>query len=443
LTKDKSQLIIQTQAFASQLIPAIIGVLSFTLLARSASQNVFGQFVIYLAAIVTFEMIKSGGLQSAIIMRVSGSQEQLQLKVIGSAYWLGGIISIIISVILLVLFFSNIFINQPGIQLFCGLYACMGIVTLPLHVAEASAVVSQDLKFLLFYRIFQSCSSLCIALYSFFGTGTLKAFATIHLSYTCLLVLVVLVLKKANPLHIKFRAVDEIKELFRLVRFTIVNFTTTNLLKSADTFLIGSLMGVHYVAMYAVPMKLTELFEIPLRSLTTTAYPQLSACHNQGDKVVLRKKFIQYLSWCYILYIPALCVAFALAPFLVVLLGGQQYAGTAIIFRVFILYGLLLPADRLTGISLDAIQKPHHNFVKIIIMASINIIGDVVAIQYFGKLEWVAFASVLNAATGAFLGYWMLQRTGELGQGKVVAESFEYSRSLIQKNIQRFFNRQN
>ncbi len=249
-------------------------------------------------------------------------------------------------------------------------------------------------------------------------------------------------MNRQRLLHITFRAVEEVKELFKLIRFTIVNFTTTNLLKSADTFLIGSILGVHYVAMYAIPMKLTELFEIPLRSLTTTAYPQLSACHNQGNKLVLREKFIQYFSWCYLLYIPALCFAFALAPFLVVLLGGKQYAGTALIFRVFILFGLLLPADRLTGISLDAIQKPHHNFVKIIVMASINIVGDLLAIYCTGRLEWVAFASVLNAATGAFLGYWMLQRTGEIGAGKLFAESYQYSRSLVQKNIRHFFYRQ-
>lgn len=439
MTKDKSQVIVQAQAFASQLIPAVIGVLSFTLLARSCTPDVLGQFVIYMAALIPFEMIKSGGLQSAIIMRVAGNKEQLQMKVIGSAYWLGGILSLVISLVLFLLYIFHVFANQPGIELFCGLYACLGIVTLPLHIAEATAVVRQDMKFLLIYRMLQSCGSLSIAMYSFFALGSLKAFAIIHLLYTCLLVVFVIISGKANPFLVKYKVIEEVKALFKLVKFTILNFATTNLLKSADTFLIGSMMGVHAVAMYAVPMKLTELFEIPLRSLTTTAYPQLSACHNQGNKIILRQKFIQYLSWCYLLYIPALCIGFVIAPYLVVLLGGPQYAGTAIIFRVFILYGLLLPADRLTGISLDAVQRPQSNFVKIIIMASVNIIADVMAIQFTGKLEWVAFASVINAATGAFLGYWMLQKIGALGQGKVFGESYQYSRSLYKKNMLRFF----
>ena len=101
--KNKEQIKIQVLAFASQLLPAIIGVLSFMLLVRTAKPIVLGEYVIYMAAVVLFEMIKSGGLQSALVMRASGTDKQQQLTINGSAYWLGSVISFSLSIILAII----------------------------------------------------------------------------------------------------------------------------------------------------------------------------------------------------------------------------------------------------------------------------------------------------------------------------------------------------
>jgi O-antigen/teichoic acid export membrane protein len=431
MNTNKKTALLHTQAFASQLLPAIIGVLSFMLLVRNTTQEALGQFVIYMATVVLFEMVKSGGLQSALVMRLSGHTHEQEKRIIGSAYWLGGIISTGLSLLLFLLFISKVFTAQPGIQVFCGWYACVGIVTLPLHIAEATAVAKQDIKFLLWLRILQSTSSLCIAIYALFKTGNLEAFATIHLLFNAIVLLVVLVTRKTNPLLIKNKITAEVKELFHLIKYTLATLGTTNLLKSADTFLIGSFLGPKFVAAYAVPIKLTELFEIPLRSLSTTAFPQLAAKNNANDEVGFRGLFTQYISWSYMLYLPALVGAFILAPLVVVLLGGHNYAFTTPVFRVFIFYGLLLPLDRLSGIGLDALQKPKVNFIKVLVMALVNIAGDLLAITLSGKLEWVAFASVLNAATGAIFGLWMLNKAIVLAPKQLLNDALAYTTGFI------------
>lgn len=435
--KNKEQIKIQVLAFASQLLPAIIGVLSFMLLVRTAKPIVLGEYVIYMAAVVLFEMIKSGGLQSALVMRASGTDKQQQLTINGSAYWLGSVISFSLSIILAIIYFSGYFEHQPGIQVFCGWYAILGIITLPLHIAEATAVARQDIKFLLWLRLFQSTNALLIACYAYFIGGGLKNFATVHLVFTFFLLMVVLIFGKTNPLQIRFKTMAEVKALFKLIKYTLATLATTNLLKSADTFLIGSLMGPVYVAKYAVPLKLTELFEIPLRSLSTTAFPQLAAKNNDKDPAAFKNHFIQYLSWAYLLYIPGLMIAFIFAPYIVLFIGGNQYADTTIIFRVFILYGLLLPTDRMTGISLDALQKPAINLKKVFIMATVNIVADVLAIHFTHQLEWVAFASVLNVATGALLGCWMLKRTGVFTDTVIYKDVYNHGILFVKQGWQK------
>jgi O-antigen/teichoic acid export membrane protein len=436
--KKKNQVFVQAIAFASQLFPAIVGVLSFMLLVRVTHPVILGQYLIYLAAVVLFEMIKSGGLQSALVMRVSHNDPELQKRIIGSAYYLGGIVSISLSVILFLVFISGIFSSQPGVQVFCGWYACLGLITLPVHLSEASAIARQDLKFLLFLRLAQSANALITAAYAWMYVGDLESFATVHLLFTALIMICVLVAGKTNPLWVRFKTKGEVRSLFSLVKYTMATLATTNLLKTADTFLIGSMMGPGAVARYAIPLKLTELFEIPIRSLSTTAFPQLAEKFNHRDNNGFRKSFTEYLSWSYLIYIPALVAAFIFAPTIVVILGGHKYEDTAPVFRMLILVGFFLPANRMTGIGLDAIQQPHKNFQKVLLMAVLNVVGDLLAIQFSHDLTLVALVSVINACSGALLGWWMLSRTGMLDEGNVFNNMFAYSQNLIKQRLYRF-----
>lgn len=437
MIKTKDQIKIQSLAFASQLLPAIIGIGSFMLLVRTATPIVLGQYLIFTTAVVLCEMVKAGGLQSALVMRMSGTDPEKQKNIIGSAYWLGGIFSVSLSSVLIILYFSGIFHHQPGIEIFCGWYACIGLITLPIHVADATGVAKQDLKFLLLLRFGQSANALSVACYAWLKGSSLEAFATVYLLFNLLVAVIILLSGKSNPANILQKTNEEIRALFKLIKYALGTLATTNLLKSADTFLIASFMGPESVARYAVPLKLTELFDIPLRSLSTTAFPQLASRHNNIDPRGFKSTFIQYISWAYMLYIPALIICFIFAPLIVVIMGGHNYADTAIIFRVFILYALLLPSDRLTGISLDALQMPSRNFQKVFIMAVVNIVGDILAITITNDLAWVAFASVLNAGTGALLGWWMLEKTGVMAPGKIFSDVYVYSLDFIKQGYQK------
>lgn len=402
----------QFLALAGQVLPAAVGMISFMLLVRVLDQQVLGEYLIYMTTVVLFEMVKSGGLQSALIMRVSENDAEKRDIVVGSAYWFGALVVISSAVLLLAGYFLSVFRQGSGFHVFCLAYAVMGFITLPLHIAEAEAVAAQKLQFLLVLRLLQSLNPLLVAVLAWMGMDTLYGLVTVHVGFNALLLAFVLLTARTNPLLVFKRSKEEVMRLFHLVKYTLATLGTTNVLKSADTFLIGAIMGPAAVALYAIPLKLTELFEIPLRTLSTTAFPQLANRFNSNDKPGFRKGFLSYLTGSYLLYIPGLMLAFALAPFLVQLIGGKQYADTAGIFRVFVLFGFFLPLNRITGIVLDAMQKPGLNFIKVAIMALVNILADLAAIYLAESLNWVAFASVINAVTGCFLGVYFIKKSG-------------------------------
>jgi uncharacterized membrane protein len=125
----------------------------------------------------------------------------------------------------------------------------------------------------------------------------------------------------------------------------------------------------------------------------------------------------------------------------VLVLGGKQYLGvdpitgfnTATIVRIFSIYGVLLPIDRMTGAGLDSINKPNRNFQKVMYMAITNIIGDLIAVFIFKSLPMVAVASILFTVLGIWVGYYFLDQQFELNYKKIFSEGIVFYQSMYRK----------
>ncbi len=154
---------------------------------------------------------------------------------------------------------------------------------------------------------------------------------------------------------------DTTRTLLDFGKYTTFTLIGTNLLRSADTLIISlSPMGPAAVALYSIPMKLTELQQIPLRSFAATAFPKMSRASILGKIDEVKSIFYSYSGAITYMFLFISMVTFVFADFFVLILGGAQYMGTdpvtgvntASIVRVFSLYGLLLPIDRMTGVGL-------------------------------------------------------------------------------------------
>jgi O-antigen/teichoic acid export membrane protein len=214
------------------------------------------------------------------------------------------------------------------------------------------------------------------------------------------------------------------------------------LLRSADTLIISlSPMGTAAVALYSIPMKLTELQQIPLRSFAATAFPKMSKASIQGMTDEVRKIFYTYSGAMTYLFLFISLITFVFADFFVLIMGGAQYMGTdpvtgvstANIVRVFSLYGLLLPIDRMTGIGLDSINKPDKNLIKVGFMVIANVIGDLIAVFVFKSLIAVAIASILFTILGIWLGYYFLDREMKINNLKIFSSGYEFYSEMYRK----------
>jgi O-antigen/teichoic acid export membrane protein len=224
-------------------------------------------------------------------------------------------------------------------------------------------------------------------------------------------------------------------------KFTFGTLIGSSLLRSADVMIIGlSPMGASAVALYSIPLKLIELMQIPLRSFASTAYPKISRASMKGNNNEVIKLFYTYSGVTTLLFIPLGIFCFMFSKTFVLILGGEQYLDSlvpVVIFKIFAIYGILLPLDRFNGIVLDAIDKPKINFYKVLAMTLTNVIGDIIAIFVFKSLILVAVVTIFFTIAGQFLGWYFVSRYLPISLIALVNELKVFCIEWIRKNLRK------
>jgi len=411
-----------------------LGFISFILLSRRLSPDAFGQWLIFTSAATLIDLIRFGLTRNALITFTAGTDKKTEKEITASAFLLGLILVFVIALL------APESLSGSSFGLILKWYPLLALLNLGWN--NGVSLLQSKMKFItiLIMRILNT--GLFVLLLFIVPSKLLENFESIVLLFiianlaASLMSFIgsfdgLLYLKKANK--------KRMLQIFNYGKYSVGSFLGSSLLRSADTFIIGlaPLLGPKGVAVYAIPMKLVEIMEIPLRSFSATAFPKLSQAFNKNNIQQLRNIFYTYSGVITSLFIPVVVFGIIYAPQLVLLLGGDQYINDvdtmANIFRIFCVYGLLLPLDRMSGIMLDALNSPDMNFLKIMLMLGLNIIGDLLAVFVLGSLEYVAAVTVAFTLFGAFVGWNMIHNKIGLNFKSIIEESSWFFKGLLLK----------
>lgn len=396
------------QSLIAQGFTALFGFVSIILLARNISPSQFGQWVLFLSIVMFVEMLKSGMFQTALIKYISGATEEVKEKYLSASLILNFWISLLIFVLgyLALIFVPK---SYESVYYFLIFYPLIGLFSIPFNYALWLFQSEMKFKKIVVYRGFQSFLLLsAIAMIIIFDLSLLY----LYIAYTVIPALLSLSLLFKKEIKLTQRKYEKsaAQTLFDFGKYHVFSFLGTNLLKSADVWLISIFLGPAAVAIYNIPLKLIEIFEIPVRSAVSTALPKLSALHNNHEESKIMTILKKYIGVMTLITLPVSIGLFVFAPEVISLFAGDQYADSVIILRVFLLFTLFLPLDRMTGVALIAINLPKQNLWKVVCMAGINVVGDVVVLYYFHELWTVALVTIVNTIAGAYVGYLIVNK---------------------------------
>jgi O-antigen/teichoic acid export membrane protein len=351
------------------------------------------------------------------------------------------------TIIVVILFFSNLIFKQAihnsGYELFFNWYPFLAFINLPWN--NALVVLQADRKYgkILLLKSLNSVPFFVFLLanYFYFKMPLLDVVWAM-LIINVITSLVSMMMGWDGLKDIRKASSETNKTLLHFGKYTTFTLVGTNLLRSADTLIISlSPLGSSAVALYSIPMKLTELQQIPLRSFVATAFPKMSKASIQGKMDEVREHFYAYAGALTYLFIFVSLFTFAFADLFVLFLAGKKYLQTdpstgfnaVNIVRVFSIYGLLLPIDRMTGIGLDSINKPNINAIKVLFMVIANVVGDIIAIFLFKSLILVAVGSIFFTILGIWIGMYFLDKELTLSYAEIFGKGADFYKSIFNK----------
>lgn len=401
-----------TISLASNAIMPVLGMVILALMARHLSKSDFGDYIFFLVIFNLADTFRTGFLQTSLIKYYAGTSPERSAIIAGSAWYIGLIITFTFGIgnLLIYVFYFGSNLNMVIILKW---FSIIFLSTLPTAISgwilQAEArfdklfmvqLINQGgfFIFILLLIIFHRISFQNI-IYCYFLNNVISSITTTTLGWS-----------RIKTISSKNWA--SVKELAHFGKYSVGTSISSYLLRSSDTFIIKMMFPSGLLAVYYIPQRLMEVFEIPLRAFVATALPVMSAAVHRGDKKHVSYILKKYAGMLTIALIPVAVIAFLLADLVIGLLfgGSYQHSDAGNIFRIFMCFVMLLPIDRFFGITLDIIGKPHLNMIKVFIMLAVNVSADFAGIFVFHNLYGVAIASIFTFFSGAIFGYLTLKK---------------------------------
>lgn len=401
-----------TLSLASNAVMPVVGMVTVGLLARNLSEHDFGEWIFFLITFTFSNLFRTGFLQTSLIKFYSGANDERALTVAGSTWFLGFLITAALGL----LSFLGYFFYHGHIETEITIkwFAIIFFSTLPSSVALWLLQAEERFdRIFIVQLLWQGCFLIAIIMLVIIHKTTFESTVYAYFISVVITSLYCLFTGWAKFRSVKNRTWACVRELADFGKYSVGTSVSSYLLRSSDTFIIGFMFtDPAVVGIYYLPQRLMEVIEIPLRAFIATALPAMaSAKQRNHDKHItyILKKYAGILT---ILLIPVSIAAFIGADIIINLLGGNKFNKTsaADVFRIFMCFAILLPVDRFFGITLDVLNKPHINMIKVILMLTVNVVGDFVGIYLTHNLYGVAISSIFTFLVGVIYGYWVLHK---------------------------------
>lgn len=392
---------------------SLLSMATVAILCRVVSIEVFGVWVFLQSIIVLIDTFRSGFITTAFIKFYSGVADEKARDIEGSAWFLALVITAALTVVNLPALLVLPWVANQGLRMIIEWFSVCFWSMLPFFMATCVLQAAQRFDRLLLIRFINQVSFItgisCFALFSYI------TLTKIVLCYAGSFVLsggFALLRGWINIGYVNFRTKQTVQELYHFGKYTVGTTISSNLFRTSDTLLINFLLGPAALAIYNIGQRLMELVEIPLRSFAATGMPELAAAFNQDRRKEVIQIMKRYAGMLTVVLLPACLLAVLLANVAIAVIGGGKYVGTeaANVFRLFMTFALLYPADRFFALTLDVVHLPKINFYKVIVMLVANVLFDLLGIWLFKNVYGVAIATVVPILIGVVAGYWALNK---------------------------------
>ena len=199
-----------------------------------------------------------------------------------------------------------------------------------------------------------------------------------------------------------------LRELLRYKSYATISQAGGHIVYQCDIYLIGILMNPLSVTMYSIAniiaIKIAEISGV----LGTAIFPMVSRFYGEGMHDTLRKSFIISIQLMMFVTIPATAFIAIFSESILELWVGPQYTDSASVLTWLAAAWMLNALSTVSAFTLKAVNRPDAEAGRIIIVVALNLILDLLFIQWWGVIgavyatliaQAVWFVTVTSAAS--------------------------------------------
>ncbi len=400
-------------ALAGNGVISVMQLVQMSLIYHKLQITDVGNWVFFLSAIGIIESIRTGFLSTATVKFYAGTKGDRANEVLGSIWYLALALTGILVVVNICCVPFLKYIPQQDIQVTINWVGITFLSSLPYTLIAWVLTAEERYDKILLLRMVNSGSMIAaIIIEVMFDKLTLERILWINFITNMITNAVGFATGMAKFGTLFKRSKESVAEIFHFGKFSLGTNLASNLLRNTDVFIIRFVLGQEAVAIYNIPVKLMEIFEIPLRSFVGTGMSGMAIAYNNNNFARIKEIFVKYAGMLTIAFIPLVFFSAFVAKFAVFLVSSKTYLGTdaVALFRIYIFFSLLYPIDRFNGTTLDVIHKPKINFYKVLVMLVANVIFDFAGLAVFHSIYGIPLGGIFTILSGLLYGYIQLNK---------------------------------
>lgn len=369
------------------------------------TQAEFGVWVLFLSIVSVIEVGRIGLLQNALVKYLSIEQGEEAGRITTASFVLNGILTLMIVLVCLALspLVAEVF-EAPILAKLFQIYCLTTIALIPFYQCNYIQQANLDFKGIFWSNFVKGGVLFSFILYLFIEK------IPVNLTELALMQVVAAVLSSIASWVFAMKYArfsrkidwDWVKKLFAYGKFVFGTNISTQLYKTVDKLLLGSLGGTAMVAIYDAAIRITNLTDVPTASMASMLFPQ-SSRRVQGGNGAVKQLYEKAVGAILAFMLPCIIGVMLLADWLILLTAGKAYSDAANLLRITILFGLFLPYAVQFGTVLDSIGKPKVNFVYTLLSLLLTALLNLLMIPKMGAMGAAIGTLIAYAITFAFM----------------------------------------
>ena len=385
--------------FMNKIFVTFFGFVNFYILIRVLSKEDFGAWVLFISVASLMELIKHGFVRNPLIRYLAMSPEEESTSIQTASLFLNTVVGL---VEVLILFACSVYLSEfwdsPQLTSLFRVYMLSTTLLIPINHFDVIQQARMQFKGTFLSNFVRHAGLFLFILLVFTFDFTIHLDHLAYAQMTAIFLSGFVSIKYARPFLQFSKKVDWkwFRELHSYGLFTFGTNVSSMILKSIDSWMLGTLISPAAVTILNPALRISNLVEVPTETLSSILFPKLSErIANEGPQAAkyLYEKAVGTIT---AFMLPVVLFFIVLADPIVQFIAGPGFEETVPILQITMLYGLIIPFNRFLGITMDAIGKAKTNFMFVFRNALINVISNFFYINYFG---------IIGAAYGTLTTY--------------------------------------